>query len=149
MKILLLVVDLLLTISLCQSRYQVKYRVIIVDSIDSVDNMSDHRVLVAELNFDVERMPKTARKYERKASWRSASSIDLLAYKQTLCTLLEGISVPQSALACHNLSCTEHTEQIDDFTVSPFGGAVEESLLITGWSFESRGNHANLIDSSM
>ena len=84
-------------------------------SIDSVDNMSDHRVLVAELNFDVERMPKTARKYERKASWRSASSIDLLAYKQTLCTLLEGICVPQSALACHNLSCAEHTEQIDKY----------------------------------
>ena len=39
--------------------------------------------------------------------------------------------------------------QIGDFTVSPFGGAGEESLLITGWSFESRGNHANLIDSSM
>ena len=33
--------------------------------------------------------------------------------------------------------------------VSPFSGAGEESLLITGWSFESRGNHANLIDSSM
>ena len=37
----------------------------------------------------------------------------------------------------------------DDFTVSPFSGAGEESLVITGWSFESRGNHANLIDSSM
>ena len=40
-------------------------------------------------------------------------------------------------------------ELLDDFTVSPFSGAGEESLLITGWSFESRGNHANLIDSSM
>ena len=38
---------------------------------------------------------------------------------------------------------------LGDFTVSPFSGAGEESLLITGWSFESRGNHANLIDSSM
>ena len=48
-----------------------------------------------------------------------------------------------------NLKRIKFNDLIDDFTVSPFSGAGEESLLITGWSFESRGNHANLIDSSM
>ena len=85
------------------------------ESIHEGDNLSDHCPLVLELNVLVDYDVPRPRCYVRKPNWKTATDVDILAYKGRLHSLLENINIPRSILYCTDLLCKTHGHDIDSY----------------------------------
>ena len=78
------------------------------------NNPSDHSMVMAKFNIDVQRsVVDDVYSNTEHIDWNKATHQELCNYKFLLDSLLSSIDVPASAVQCNNLFCNEHGETIE------------------------------------
>ena len=78
------------------------------------NNPSDHSMVMAKFNIDVQRsVVDDVYINTEHIDWNKATHQELCNYKFLLDSLLSSIDVPASAVQCNNLFCNEHGETIE------------------------------------
>ena len=84
-------------------------------TLKSVENTSDHDVLVCCVDIEVSDMIKVQRKFSPRSAWYKATAADIELYKYELDCLLSNVSIPLNAIYCQNMQCDDHESDIDTF----------------------------------
>ena len=95
-------------------------RLLAFDSIDSVNNFSDHVPIKCVISGEVfyQGNVNNATNYAQiKPSWIKAGDPDKARYKATVDEKLLSIIVPYDAIMCNEMFCTNHLNQISDYYV--------------------------------
>ena len=85
------------------------------NSIDSVNNNSDHIAFRVELDLCCDYFSSNEISHTPKPAWYKVSIDDTTKYKQELDHLLKEINCPIDLFECSNVGCTKHGEKIENF----------------------------------
>ena len=86
------------------------------DSIDSVENPSDHVASRCTFKFSLQyNDPATPVGNIKQPLWDSASDNQIELYKEYLDHYLLGIELPTELINCNDVMCTKHNKEITDF----------------------------------
>ena len=83
--------------------------------IDEADNLSDHCVIMLELDIEANYSPPAVKHFHRKANWRKATETQIFAYQENLRLYLKSIYVPFECLNCTHAYCKDHVQQIENY----------------------------------
>ena len=85
------------------------------NSIDSVENNSDHIAINIELDINCDYFASSEISHLPRPAWYKASIEDTNKYKKELDCLLNEIQYPGDLFLCRNVDCKEHLEKIECF----------------------------------
>ena len=85
------------------------------NTIDNIDNQSDHIAVIAELGLQCQYMKTDSIKAEPRIAWYKADLYDIDKYKQCLDNELDYINVSNDVIDCQNTQCTSHFKQLEQF----------------------------------
>ena len=85
-------------------------------TVQSVDNNSDHDLLICSLDVaDVKNCMKEHKVFKARPAWYKATSENISSYMESVNNMLQDISVPYNVLNCRDLKCIEHSNDIEAF----------------------------------
>ena len=85
------------------------------NSVDSVNNDSDHIAVRVELDVSCDYFSSKEIAHTPKPAWYKVSIDDDRKYKQELDYLLKKINCPADLFVCRDVGCTNHCEKIENF----------------------------------
>ena len=104
-------------------------RLMSFESIDSINNFSDHVAVKCAVELEVSYSNTNVRRVKEvcKPAWNKASSMELKNYISLLDEFLKNIIVPVDAISCTNPFCNTHSIEISIFHDSIIKAMVEAS----------------------
>ena len=81
-------------------------------AIDEGDNLSDHNPIVMNIKLNVQYSLSEERLFTKEMTWKKADEIDILAYKNVFCKLLNKIGILSCVVHCKHMFCREHMNDI-------------------------------------
>ena len=104
-----------------------------------VDNLSDHKLIILDLEFNLDRYAYGARSFTRKPACHKANDNDFKLYQQKFSENLHTIALPASILLCRNSLCVDvnHLAILNSYTCQVTEACLEAfhllGLHMPGW----------------
>ena len=93
------------------------------------NNLSDHNAVCLCLDILVQYTEHVHKQFTPHPLWKRATEHELLNYKYTLSTLLEGVNVPKHVINCTELLCSKHVQAINSYSCDIIDACMKATKL--------------------